>query len=80
MTAHMILTDLPPELIDLIIKQTTIFVDNNIPYKFPFTKYFETNLMKITNKLFYQKYKLDFPTRGHYIDILKNSKCQCNVI
>jgi len=80
MTFHMILTDLPAELIDLIIKQTTILVDNNIPYKFPFTQYFETNLMILTNKLFYQKYKSEFSTKGHYIDILKNTKHSCNVI
>ena len=66
--------NLPEEILDIIVKNCNQKFDNNIPYKFPFTKYFESNLMLISNKYFNQKYRNIHKTKGYYIDILCNNK------
>ena len=75
----MSLIDIPEEIIELIIKQSSILVNNNIPYKFPFTKFLEINLMILTNKKFHKKYHIMYKSQGHYIDTSKNIIYQKNV-
>lgn len=73
------LTELPEELLELIIDQCNILVDNNITHKFPFTKYFEINLMTIITKELNAKYKLKYPTKGYYADFIKKNNQSCSI-